>query len=266
MILWIRPTGKDPYFHSGVLWKNDFAKHENLDMDQIAEHVAHSWYEGIEEHKPYDGVTDPNYTSYEDKDKYSWAKAPRYKGEPMETGPLARRAIAYARNESETKSMLDAFFQGLGHETGPVVFHHGGVRSVASIETSMLTKRMEGWIKETEDRIKSGDDAIYTKWTMPDTAQGRGHLLWSHAVPLSHWIKIKGGKIDNFQLVVPSTWNLGPRCAADKLSPGEQSLIGCPCPDPDRPVEILRTIHSYDPLHCLRRTPCGRARPDHEAY
>ncbi len=238
-------SGKDPYFESGVLWGNDLSKHDAMDLDQIAEHVAHSWYKGDEIRKPYEGVTDPAYTSYEDKDKYSWSKAPRYKGEPMETGPLARRAIAYARNEDETRLMLDTFFKASGMQPEQL-FSTMGRTVCRVIETTMLTRRMEGWIDETADRIKKGDDAIYTGWTMPDKAQGVGTCCVTRG-GLSHWIKIKGGRIENFQLVVPSTWNLGPRCAEGKLSPGEQSLMGCPCPDPDRPVEILRTIHSFDP-------------------
>jgi ferredoxin hydrogenase large subunit len=239
-------TGKDPYFKSGIIWGNNLHKHDKMDLDNIAEHVARSWYEGDKARKPYEGETDPQYTSYEDKDKYSWAKAPRYKDEPMETGPLARRAIAYAKKESETTKLLDDFFKKTGMKSEQL-FSTMGRTVCRVIETTMLTRRMEGWINTCADRIKAGDDKIYQKWTMPDREiKGVGTCCVTRGA-LSHWIKIKNGKIDNFQLVVPSTWNLGPRCANGKLSPAEQSLMGCPCPDPDRPVEILRTIHSFDP-------------------
>lgn len=238
-------SGRKPYFESGVLWGNDLRKHDKLDMDKIDEHVARSWYKGDKALKPYDGETEPNYTSYEDKDKYSWSKAPRYKGEAMETGPLARRAIAYARKEKETRTMLDDFFEASGMKPNQL-FSTMGRTVCRVVETTMLTRRMEGWIDDTEKRIKSGDDKIYKKWKMRDTAKGVGTCCVTRG-GLSHWIRIKNKKIENFQLVVPSTWNLGPRCAKGKLSPAEQSLIGCPCPDPDRPVEILRTIHSFDP-------------------
>lgn len=238
-------SGKDPYFKSGVLWTNDFSKQEQLDTEHIEEHVARSWYKGDKALKPYEGVTEPNYTSYESKEKYSWSKAPRYKGEPMETGPLARRAIAYARNEKETKTMLDDFFKAANMKPEQLFSTMG--RTISRVvETTMLIRRMEGWINDTEERVKKGDTTIYKSWKMPDVAQGVGTCCVTRG-GLSHWIKIKGGKIDNFQLVVPSTWNLGPRCSEGKLSPAEQSLIGCPCPDPERPVEILRTIHSFDP-------------------
>lgn len=238
-------TGKDPYFKSGVLWGNDLAKTDKMDLNLIAEDVTRSWYEGNKTLKPYDGETSPKYTSYDDKEKYSWSKAPRYKGEPMETGPLARRAIAYARKEKETREILDDFFKASGMKPAQL-FSTMGRTLCRVVETVMLTRRMEGWIDDTEKRIKSGDNKIYNKWKMPDTAKGVGTCCVTRG-GLSHWIRIKGGKIENFQLVVPSTWNLGPRCGNDKLSPGEQSLVGCPCPDPERPVEILRTVHSFDP-------------------
>ncbi|CCH49271.1 nickel-dependent hydrogenase large subunit [Pseudodesulfovibrio piezophilus] len=238
-------SGQDPYFKSGVLWGNDLGKHDKMDINNIAEHVSRSWYKGDEALKPYDGKTEPNYTSYEDKEKYSWSKAPRYKTEPMETGPLARRALAYAKGEKETKTMLDDFFSAANMKPDQLFSTMG--RTISRVvETTMLTRRMKGWIDETEERIKSGDDSIYKKYTMPDTARGVGLCCVTRGA-LSHWISIKDSKIENIQLVVPSTWNLGPRCAEGKLSPAEQSLIGCPCPDPDRPVEILRTIHSFDP-------------------
>ncbi|WP_419787759.1 nickel-dependent hydrogenase large subunit [Pseudodesulfovibrio sp.] len=238
-------TGKDPFFKSGVLWGNDFGKTDKLDSNLINEHVARSWYKGDEARQPYDGMTEPMYTSYDDKDKYSWAKAPRYKGEAMETGPLARRAIAYGRGEKETKTMLDNFFKASGMKKEQLFSTMG--RTISRVvETTLLGRRMKGWIDDTEKRIKKGDTDIYKKWKMVDSAKGVGFCCVTRG-GLSHWIRIKGGKIENFQLVVPSTWNLGPRCAAGKLSAAEQSLIGCPCPDLDRPVELLRTIHSFDP-------------------
>ncbi|MBC16924.1 MAG: hydrogenase 2 large subunit [Desulfovibrio sp.] len=238
-------SGKDPYFSSGVLWGNSLSDVEKLKMDEIDEHVSRSWYEGDSVLKPYDGETKPKYTSYDDKEKYSWSKAPRYKTEPMETGPLARRAIAYARKEKETRTMFDDFFKQSGMKPDQLFSTMGRTISRV-IETTMLTRRMEGWIDATAERISAGDDDIYKKWKMVDSAKGVGTCAVTRGA-LSHWIRIENGKIENFQMVVPSTWNLGPRCAEGKLSPAEQSLIGCPCPDLERPVEILRTIHSFDP-------------------
>lgn len=238
-------TGEDPYFRSGVLWGRGFDRHEEMDFNEIAEHVSRSWYEGDGILKPYDGVTEPKYTFYDDKEKYSWSKAPRYMGEAMETGPLARRALAYARGEEETRTMLDGFFKASGMKPEQL-FSTMGRTLCRVVETTQLTRRMEGWIEEMADRVKAGDDTIYTPWKMKDQARGVGFCCVTRG-GLSHWIRIEDGRIGNFQMVVPSTWNLGPRCTEGKLSAGEQSLMGCPCPDPDRPVEILRTIHSFDP-------------------
>lgn len=238
-------TGRDPYFRSGVLRGNDLDRTEDLDMDSITEHVSRSWYEGDEARAPYQGRTEPRYTSYEDKDRYSWSKAPRYEGEPMETGPLARRAIAWARGEEETRAMLGDFFEHTGMQPGQL-FSTMGRTVCRVVETAMLTRRMEGWIDETAARVAAGDDQIYTRWSMPDSARGLGTCCVTRG-GLSHWIRIENGAIENFQMVVPSTWNFGPRCAEGKQGPAEQSLMGCPCPDPSRPVEILRTIHSFDP-------------------
>jgi len=238
-------NGKNPYFRSGVLWQNDFNKTDKLDVDQIEEHVARSWYVGDEARKPYDGVTDPKYTSYTDEDKYSWSKAPRYKGEPMETGPLARRAIAYARGEKETKDLMDHVLKEANLRPGQIFSTMG--RTISRVvETTMLTRRMKGWIDELDERAKSGDDELCVDWKMKDSAKGVGYCCVTRG-GLSHWIRIEDAKIGNFQMVVPSTWNFGPRCKEGKIGPCEESLIGCPVPDPARPVEILRTVHSFDP-------------------
>lgn len=238
-------TGRDPMFKGGVLWKDDFHKTEKLDITQIAEHVARSWYVGDAVLKPYEGVTEPEYTSYEDKEKYSWSKAPRYKGEPMETGPLARRAIAYARGEEETRKLVDDVLGKAGLKPQQLFSTLG--RTISRVvETTILSRAVGRWIEQMGERVHKGDDVIYKDWKMRDKAQGMGMTCVTRG-GLSHWIRIEKGVIGNFQLVVPSTWNLGPRCKEGKISPAEESLIGCPCPDPARPVEILRTIHSFDP-------------------
>nr|WP_320191778.1 nickel-dependent hydrogenase large subunit [uncultured Desulfobacter sp.] len=253
-------AGKNPYFSSGVLWGNDLTAVDQLNLDEITEHVAKSWYTGDLARTPYEGETDPQYTHYDDKEKYSWSKAPRYKGEPMETGPLARRAIAYARKEKETRTLLDDFFKRAGM-TSQDLFSTMGRTVCRVVETLMLVRKMKHWIDEAERRINAGDNTIHTPWQMPDSAQGVGTCCVTRG-GLSHWIRIKNKKIENFQMVVPSTWNLGPRCANGKIGPVEQSLIGCPCPDPDRPVEILRTVHSFDPcIACAVHVIDNRGQP-----
>jgi [NiFe] hydrogenase large subunit len=105
---------------------------------------------------------------------------------------------------------------------------------------------MEGWIMELVDRLKKGDNKTYQPWEMPKSGMGVG-LNDVARGSLAHWIRIEDKKIKNYQYVVPSTWNLGPRCAKGKLGPVEESLIGTPVADPKRPLEVLRTVHSFDP-------------------
>ena len=172
-------------------------------------------------------------------------KAPRYQDEPMEVGPLAHILIAYAKGHPEAVKYVDLVTStlGVGKEA---LFSTLGRTAARGIETAITAKAMEAWVTELEDNVKRGDTKIYQEWEMPDEAQGVGFVNAPRGA-LSHWIRIEKGKIANFQLVVPSTWNLGPRCAAGKLSPVEEALIGTPIFDPKRPVEILRTVHSFDP-------------------
>jgi len=114
------------------------------------------------------------------------------------------------------------------------------------VETLVLIDLINGWQKDLAARAKHPDVEIYKAWKMPDKAKGVGYVVAPRG-GLSHWIRIEGGKTANYQMVVPSTWNLGPRCAAGKPSAVEESLVGNPVADPERPVEILRTVHSYDP-------------------
>ncbi|WP_243439700.1 nickel-dependent hydrogenase large subunit [Fundidesulfovibrio soli] len=235
----------DRFFPAGVIMKRDLGKVGAVDPKQIMEHVKHSWYVGDEAKHPYQGVTDPKYTSLDDKDRYSWMKAPRYMGEPMETGPLAKVLVAYAKGHKPTVKVVDMICKklGVGKEA---LFSTLGRTAARGVETAVIAAEMEAWVKKLADNVKKGNTKLYQDWKMPDSAQGVGFVDAPRGA-LSHWIDIKGGKINNFQLVVPSTWSLGPRCAAGKLSPVEEALIGTPIADPKRPVEILRTIHSFDP-------------------
>jgi ferredoxin hydrogenase large subunit len=240
-------SGKDPFFKSGVLWANDFKRVEEIDPNEIREHVTRGWYKPGDALHPYDGVTDPDYTGYDRAGKYSWAKAPRYKGEAVETGPLARRAMALARGEAETVKRFDAWLSACKLERKNI-FSTLGRTAARMVESAILVDRMDGWLADLEARAKAGPVEIYKPWTMPDSARGVGFCCVTRGA-LSHWIRIEKGTTANYQMVVPSTWNLGPRCAAGKISPVEESLIGAPVTDPERPVEILRTVHSFDP--CL---------------
>ncbi|NLY40776.1 MAG: nickel-dependent hydrogenase large subunit, partial [Desulfovibrionales bacterium] len=230
---------------SGVIYNRNIGKVDAFDPNLITEHVRHSWYKGDKAHHPYQGVTEPQYTSYEDRDRYSWSKAPRYDGNSMETGPLAAVLVAYAKGHPEVKKTVDYVLSYLG--VGPeALFSTLGRTAARGIETKVIADKLMDWVNELAENVKSGNTKIYQEWQMPDEAEGVGFVNAPRG-SLSHWIRIKGGKIENFQLVVPTTWNLGPRCAEGKLSAVEEALMGTPIADPERPVEILRTVHSFDP-------------------
>lgn len=229
----------------GVIYNRNIGKVDAFNPKLIEEHVRHSWYKGDQAHHPYKGVTEPQYTSYEDRDRYSWMKAPRYDKLSVETGPLATVLVAYGKGHPEVKKTVDYVLNYLG--VGPAaLFSTLGRTAARGIETKVIADKLMDWVNELAENVKKGDTKIYQDWKMPDEAEGVGFVNAPRG-GLSHWIKIKGGKIENFQLVVPSTWNLGPRCAEGKLSAVEEALMGTPIADAERPVEILRTVHSYDP-------------------
>ncbi|NIQ97314.1 MAG: nickel-dependent hydrogenase large subunit [Desulfuromonadales bacterium] len=251
------------YFPRGVVFGKDLSNVATMDSDQITEYVTHSWYsyskgDGKGLH-PYDGETTTNYTGpkppydWLDTDgKYSWVKAPRYQDQPMEVGPLARMIVSYAKGHSEVKKTVGFVLGKLG--VGPeALFSTLGRTAARGIETLLLAQKSEAWLDKLADNMGRGILEVHNaeKWdpsTWPKEAMGFGY----HEAPrgaLGHWIRIEDGAIANYQAVVPSTWNAGPRDPAGQMGPYESSLVGTPIADPEKPVEILRTIHSFDP--CL---------------
>ncbi len=225
----------DPYFH-----------------DNVAECISHSWYDGDWTRHPYEEDTVPKYTEFQDDGKYTWLKAPRFQGEPMQVGPLAQVLVGYAQGHELTVKYSNdvlARISGLaGVNVGPAVLHSTPGRHAArAIRAAMLSDlALKHW-DLLVDNIGSGDLEIFNKPTFPKGIQkGVGF----HEAPrgaLSHWIVIEDGTIKNYQCVVPSTWNAGPRDDKGKAGPYEASLIGNPMAQPDMPLEVLRTIHSFDP-------------------
>lgn len=232
------------FFKPGVIFNRELGNPQEFDPSKIKEHVAHSWFKGTTARHPYEGRTEPAFTKPEDEDRYSWSKAPRYMDESVETGPLAQMLVSYVQGHKEVKATVDNVLGALG--VGPeALFSTLGRTAARGVETAVIASQMDKWIDEFADNAKN-DNIIVNEWEMPDNAEGVGFVNAPRG-GLSHWIRIKDGKIENFQLVVPSTWNLGPRCSKNKLSPVEEALIGTPIADPNRPVEILRTVHSFDP-------------------
>ena len=247
----------------GAIIGKDLSKVYPVDQQKIAEYVDHSWYEysvgsGKGLH-PYDGESQDKYTGpkapyqyLNTEGKYSWVKAPRYTDMPMEVGPLARMLVAYASGHKQVKQAVDGVLAKLS--VGPeALFSTLGRTAARGIETQLIAAQLPTYLEKLTSNMKSGDLQIHNneKWdpaSWPAEAQGYG---W-HDAPrgaLGHWIRIKNQKILNYQAVVPSTWNASPRDAKGQLGPYEAALVGTPIADEKKPLEILRTIHSFDP--CL---------------
>ncbi|WP_294540454.1 nickel-dependent hydrogenase large subunit [uncultured Rhodoblastus sp.] len=235
---------------------------------EIQEFVAHSWYKYPDETKglhPWDGVTDPHYelgpnakgtkTNIESLDegaKYSWIKSPRWKGHAMEVGPLARWIVGYAQNKPEFKEPVDKLLKDLGLPTS-ALFSTLGRTAARALECQWAADKLKHFQDKLIATIKAGDSstANVDKWepkSWPSEVKGVGFTEAPRGA-LAHWIKIKDGRIDNYQAVVPTTWNGSPRDPNGNIGAFEASLMNTPMADPTQPLEILRTLHSFDP--CL---------------
>jgi len=247
----------------GIVRDLDLTTVVPMDQEQIAEQVAHSWYTYSEGNTaalhPYNGETNPNYTGpappyqflYTDR-KYSWLKAPRYDGQVMEVGPLARMLVAYAAGVPAVKQAVDSTLKTLG--AGPAALYSTLGRVAArALDAQIVVNQLPGWLNELEANANAGDLRIAdtSKWAKsnwPSSSRGFG----PHEVPrgsLGHWVEISGGTISRYQAVVPTTWNASPRDAQGQPGPYEQALVGTPVAVPAQPLELLRTVHSFDP--CL---------------
>ncbi|MBV8069845.1 MAG: nickel-dependent hydrogenase large subunit [Acidobacteriaceae bacterium] len=249
------------YFPRGIVMKCDLSKVYPLDPMQVTESVAHAWYEysggdNAPKH-PWRGETNPKYSGpkppYEFLDveaKYSWLKAPRYDGTPMEVGPLARVAIAYASGHPQVKPAVDATLKKLNAPPAALFSTLGRVAARA-IESQLMAAQMTTWVDQLENNMSRGNLAIHNgdMWnpdSWPKNARGAGF----HEAPrgsLGHWVEIENKQIKNYQAVVPTTWNAGPRDEKGQRGAYEVSLLKTPVADPERPLEILRTVHSFDP-------------------
>jgi hydrogenase large subunit len=249
------------FLPAGVIWKRDLAKVLPVDPARITESVKHSWYDyaGGDDKPlpPTQGETRPKYTGpqppYERlnlTEKYSWLKSPRYDGEPMEVGPLARMLVAYGLGHKRVHELVDSVLGQL--KVGPeALFSTLGRIAARCIETVLLVEKIDDWIDALAANMGSGDLRIHdnSKWdpsSWPKEAFGAGF----HEAPrgsLGHWVHIKDGVIANYQCIVPSTWNAGPRDQTGKRGPYEASLLRTPVAEPTKPLEILRTVHSFDP-------------------
>ena len=238
------------------------------DPEQIQEYVAHSWYKYSDESKglhPWDGVTEPNYelgakakgsrTNIEQIDesaKYSWIKAPRWRGHAMEVGPLARYIIGYAKGIPDFKEPVEKLLTDLQLPTA-ALFSTLGRTAARGLEASYCSHKMRYFQDKLMANLKAGDlsTANVEKWepsSWPKECKGVGTTEAPRGA-LGHWVKIKDTKIDNYQCVVPTTWNGSPRDPSGNIGAFEASLMNTKVEVADQPLEILRTLHSFDP--CL---------------
>ena len=233
------------------------------DDQEIKEYIAHSWftYEGGNDKglHPWAGETEiaytgpkPPFTSLEGQEKYSFLKTPRWKENPMEVGPLARLLVSYAAGRADVKEAVDSTLGKLGVPVD-ALFSTLGRTAARGIDCALSMIWLKEFNNELIARVKTRETSTFNreKWdpkSWPSEAEGVG-LVDAPRGALAHWIKIKNGAIDNYQLVVPTTWNGSPRDVRSLRSAFEESLIGTPVANLEQPVEIIRTIHSFDP--CL---------------
>ena len=231
------------------------------DFERMKEFITHSWYaysggDGVGLH-PWQGETSFKYTGpkapydqLEVEQKYSWLKAPRWNEQPMEVGPLARVLVLYASGHAQTKELVDLTLKTLG---APVdaLFSTLGRTAARAIETKVFADALRTTYNELLAQIKAGNTSTFNseRWepiAWPAQAQGFGFLEAPRGA-LGHWVMIDNGKIANYQMVVPTTWNATPRDHKGQVGPYEAALVGTRLAKPEWPLEILRTIHSFDP-------------------
>lgn len=248
----------------GAILNRDLSTVHDIDLNddtQIKEYVSHSWYnyqggkdQGLH---PYDGETELNYDGPQPPyqhlnvdQSYSWMKSPRWKGHAMEVGPLARVLLMYAKGHEQTKELATKALRQLDLPL-EAMYSTLGRTAARTLETKIFADGMMGWYDQLVNNIRNGDvkthnEKLWDPSTWPKEARGVGYTEAPRGA-LAHWIVIKDGKIDNYQAVVPSTWNAGPRDAEGQAGPYEAALKGHKLHDPEQPIEILRTIHSFDP-------------------
>ncbi|MGE4318594.1 MAG: nickel-dependent hydrogenase large subunit [Deferribacterales bacterium] len=212
----------------------------------ITESTKHAWYKDDEPKNPFKGETEPMYTDFEPDGKYTWCKAPRLDGRPVQVGPVAQILASYAAGDKEVKAMVDSVCSKLGIGVNDLQSTMGrhvtrAIRSVIMADKSLL------YLDMLMDNLAKGDSVYANHTEMP---KGEYQGVGFHEAPrgtLSHWMVIDDGKLKNYQAVVPSTWNAGPRDEKGVAGPYEASIKGNPVADPEKPLEVIRTVHSFDP-------------------
>ena len=265
-------SGTEYMFDSGVMMAGDVValvtgkpfKVEDLDESKITEEATHAWYKNDAALHPYDGETDPNYTGLkkaqtvndkgeevetnvvQDDGKYTWIKAPRYDGKPLQVGPLANIVINYAKGNKRVVKVVNQFLKDTGLPITAVASTLGRT-ACRMLEAKVIADNGLEAFNALIENLKV-DDTTYASYKIDKNKEYKGRYIGN--VPrgvLSHWVRVKNGVIENYQAVVPSTWNASPKDANGVRGPYEEALIGLPIADLSQPLEIIRVIHSFDP-------------------
>ncbi|APG19914.1 hydrogenase 2 large subunit [Kosakonia radicincitans] len=229
-------TGDDPFMVKG-----------------IQESAKHAWYKDEAPQEPWQGTTLPQYTGWQEEGKYSWVKSPTFYGKTVEVGPLANMLCKLAAKHETTATKLNdivAIYQKLTGKTIAVAQLHSTLGRIIgrTVHACELHGVLQNQYQALIDNIGKGDMQTYAKTDIPQSGEFKGvGFLEAPRGMLSHWVVIKDGKIANYQAVVPSTWNAGPRNFNDDAGPYELSLVGTPVADVQKPLEVVRTVHSFDP-------------------
>ena len=251
-------------FEGGYILNGDISKVFEVDESKITEEATRSWYKNDAPLHPYDGDTTPNYTGFKDAKtlnakgemedskvfdldgKYSWIKAPRYDSLPMQVGPLANIVINYAKGNKNVVPVVDKFLAETGLPVSAVLSTLGRT-ACRMIEAKIIADNTLSAFNILIENLKI-DDSTCAKYQIDSKKEYKGRFIGN--VPrgmLSHWCRIKNGVIENWQAVVPSTWNASPKDAKGQMGSYEACLIGLKIADLKQPLEIIRKIHSYDP-------------------
>ncbi len=257
--------GRDQYlFDSGYILDADISKVFDINEDLITEEATHSWYKDDEPQHPYDGTTVPNHTGFvngqsigpdgeeidskliDPEAKYSWIKSPRYDGKPMEVGPLASLLVSYVRGNKVVQDSVNGLLKATGLPVG-ALFTTLGRTAARALQTEIIADNALVAFNNLIENLKV-DQETCAPYIIDKDKEYKGRGMGD--VPrgmLSHWVRIKNGVIENYQAVVPSTWNAGPMDAKGVKGPYEADLIGLKIQDITQPLEIIRIIHSFDP-------------------
>ena len=251
-------------FDGGYILNGDISKVFEVDENLITEEATRSWYKNDAALHPYDGETTPNYTGFKDAKtlnakgemedskvfdiagKYSWIKAPRYKSLPMQVGPIANIVVNYVKGNKNVVPVVDKFLAETGLPVSAVLSTLGRT-ACRMIEAKIIADNALKALNNLIENLKI-DDSTCAKYKIDSKKEYKGRFIGN--VPrgmLSHWCRIKNGVIENWQAVVPSTWNASPKDAKGQMASYEACLIGLKIADLKQPLEIVRKIHSYDP-------------------